>query len=186
MRKQSKKNEQFQVPVMFAFREAFEAGDSAARLNERVDGERVISGRGAMRRRGTDEASLKRNLVIDLLALVNTIDLASALDIDDLPYLKNSVINYGLPDISNMTGEEHRVTTIADDLAKALVQHEPRLRPGSVSVDKTLKVDDVNQRVQFTVSAEMASYPLDVPIEFVAEIEVSSGKIQLSRLPATS
>jgi type VI secretion system protein ImpF len=44
----------------------------------------------------------------------------------------------------------------------------------------------VNQRIRLVVSAEMACKPLDVPIEFVAEIDVGSGKVQLSRLPATT
>ena len=46
--------------------------------------------------------------------------------------------------------------------------------------------DEVNQRVRFVVSGELACRPLDIPIEFVAEVDVGSGKVQLTRLPAST
>ena len=41
-------------------------------------------------------------------------------------------------------------------------------------------------RVSFSVTAEMACSPLDLPMEFVAEVDVGSGKIQLTRLPIST
>ena len=46
--------------------------------------------------------------------------------------------------------------------------------------------DEVNQRVRFRVRAEMLSRPLDIPIEFVAEIVIGAGKIILPRLPGSA
>jgi type VI secretion system protein ImpF len=40
--------------------------------------------------------------------------------------------------------------------------------------------------VRFRVRAEMLSKPLDIPIEFIAEIDVSAGKIMLPRLPGSA
>jgi len=57
----------FQIPLMLAFREAFQAGDAAKRIEERVGGERVLSQRGSLRRRGGDEVLLKRDLAVDLM-----------------------------------------------------------------------------------------------------------------------
>lgn len=173
----------FQVPLMYAFREAFEAGDSQKRVEERVGGERVLASRASLARRGTDEARLKRNLVVDLLALVNTIDLGSAVDLTDLEHAGQSVLNFGLPDITHLTSEEAGVDDIANYLAAALVQHEPRLDPETLIVSRDAQFDDVEQRVRFRVSAEMACRPVDVPIDFVAEIDIASGKVVLSRLP---
>ena len=186
MRKRSGKGDRFQIPVMFAFRDAFDVRDAKKRLEERVGGERVLSGRGSLKRRGADETVLKRNLAVDLLALVNTIDLGSAVDLTDLDYVGRSVLNFGLYDVAHLTSEEVGVDAIARNLSAALVQHEPRLNAETLRVERDKGFDDVNQRVRFTVSAEMACDPLDVPIEFVAEIDVGSGKVLLSRLPAVS
>ena len=66
---------------MFAFRDAFRRGDAGKRIDDRVGGERVISERGSLRRRGADEAWSSETLSLDLLSLVNTVDLASAVDL---------------------------------------------------------------------------------------------------------
>lgn len=185
MRGKNKNGDRFQIPLMFAFRDAFDAGDARKRIEERVAGERVISGRGSLKRRGADEVLLKRNLSVDLLALMNTIDLASAIDLSDFEYVGRSVLNFGLYDVAHLTSEEMGVDDIARDLSNALLQHEPRLNAETLHVERSADFDDVNQRIRFTVSAEMACKPLDVPIEFVAEIDVGSGKVQLTRLPAS-
>ncbi|WP_161142271.1 GPW/gp25 family protein [Propylenella binzhouense] len=167
---------------MYAFRDAFEAGDAGKRLDERVGGERVIPGRGTLKR-SFDEAALKRNLVLDLLALMNTIDLDSALDLTGLDFVRRSILNFGLRDIAHLTSEERGVDEIAETLSQALLLHEPRLDRASLHVERQASFDEVNQRIRFNVSAEMSCKPLDIPIEFVAEIDVGSGKVQLTRLP---
>lgn len=180
-----KKAEHLQIPLMFAFRDAFREGDARKKLDNRVAGERVLSERGA-KRRGADEQILRENLALDLMSLVNTIDLASAEDIDDLDYVSRSVLNFGLYDISHLTSEEIGVKEIGQNLLAALLQHEPRLNPDTLTIERDEAFDDVNQRMRFNVSGEMACRPFDVPIEFVAEVDVGSGKIQLTRLPLPS
>ena len=40
----------------------------------------------------------------------------------------------------------------------------------------------MNCRVRFLVSADLRLHPVNVPMEFVAEIELDSGKIKIDRL----
>lgn len=186
MRERDPKAPSFQVPLMLAFREAFYEGDAAKRIEERIGGERVVSGRGALRRRGADESLLKRDLAVDLMSLVNTIDLGSAIDISDLDYVKRSIVNYGLPDLSSLSSLEVGISDVGRHLKEALLAHEPRLRSESIHIEQADKVDDETHRVSFSVTAEMASDPLDLPVEFVAEVEVGSGDIRLTRLPTST
>lgn len=171
---------------MLAFREAFDAGDAAKRIEERVGGERVLSARGSLRRRGAEEAVLKRDLAVDLMSLVNTIDLDSAMEISDLDYVKRSVLNFGLPDLSRLTSLEVGVDEVGRYLKEALLAHEPRLRPESIHIEKGTEVSDETHRVSFAVSAEMACSPLDLPTEFVAEVDIGSGNLRLTRLPIST
>jgi type VI secretion system protein ImpF len=177
------KHEHFQIPLMFAFRDAFEKGDARTKLDMRVGGERVVSGRGSLRRRGADEALLKKDLALDLLSLVNTIDLSSVVDLEGLERVKQSVLNFGLQDVTRLTSEDDGVFSIGDNLITALRQHEPRLYQDSLTVDREGSFDDVEQRIRFNVAAEMSCRPFDVPVEFVAEVDVGAGKLQLTRLP---
>ena len=41
---------------------------------------------------------------------------------------------------------------------------------------------DAAQRIAFDITAEMAARPVDVPLEFVAEIDTGAGKVALSNL----
>ena len=186
MREPDSKAPAFQLPLMLAFREAFREGDAAKRIEERVAGERVVSARGSLRRRGADEALLRRDLATDLLSLVNTINLGSALDISDLDYVKRSIVNYGLPDLTALTSLEEGVAEIGEHFKIALLAHEPRLRPESIHVEQNTDVEDETHRVRFSVSAEMACTPFDLPTEFVAEVDTGSGNLRLTRLPIST
>jgi type VI secretion system protein ImpF len=181
MRK-GKDTPQFQAPLMSAFRDAFEHRDAKEHSAKIVDGERVIEGRQALQRRG-DEVALKRDLSIDLVNLLNTIDFASVVDIRQLSYVNNSVLNYGLTDVTHLTSDEVGVNDIRDQLLRALKNHEPRINPESITVEKQILRDDINQKVRFAVAGEMFFSPVDVAVDFVAELEISSGKMALTRLP---
>jgi type VI secretion system protein ImpF len=176
---------QYQAPLMAAFREAFEARDAADTPVRIVDGERVVEGRGSRQRRG-DEIALRRDLSIDLVALMNTINLESTVDLDRLDHVRRSIVNYGLPDITHLTSEEVGVDAIRERLVRALMDFEPRIISDSIQVEKTVKVSEVDQRVQFSVSCEMFCTPVDLAVDFVAELEISSGKVNLTRLPLSA
>ncbi len=167
---------------MSAFRESFEARDAKEVAVRIVDGERVIQGRNSRQRRN-DEPALKRDLSLDLVSLMNTINLGSVQDIAKLDYVRNSVLNYGLPDVTHLTSEEVGVDAIRDQLIDALRAFEPRIIADTIAVDKEVTVNEIDQRVRFSVSCEMFCAPVDVAVDFVAELEISSGKVNLTRLP---
>lgn len=186
MRPLDKQKDRLQIPLMYAFRDAFEKRDADKREDTRVDGERVVAERGSLRRRGADETILRRDLAIDLSALVDTINLGSSVDLSGLDYVRGSILNYGLDDLSRLTIGANAVSQVGANLKAALLQHEPRLNPDSIFVEESESSDEVNQRVRFKVRAEMLCKPLDVPIEFVAEVDLGSGKILLPRVPAAA
>lgn len=178
-----KDRSQYQLPLMYAFRDAFRAGDAQEKRDQRVGGERVLSGRSPLRRMGAGEAALKETVAHDLVSLVNTIDLASAIDLEKSPYVARSVLNFGLQDLSGLTSEESRVVDVGRNLLAALVQHEPRLKRESLHVEREHGFDEIDQRIRFNISAEIACRPFDVPVSFVAEVDVGSGKVLFTRLP---
>lgn len=171
-----------QVPLMYAFRDAFRAHDATRSLDERTaDDERVLTDRGSVRRRGANEAQLKGNLDTDLTHLANTVNLAAAEEIDDLPFVAASILNYGLDDLSHLTADNIAERDTINGLRQALIRHEPRLIPDTVKIRLREGYDDVTQRISLVITAEMACRPVDIPLEFVAEIDVGSGSVELSK-----
>ena len=103
----SKQNQRLRAPLMYAFRSAAAAGDAKKKLDIREGGERVIASRLAVstKRRSLSDTALKALLAEDVGHLFNTIDLESADPelIDGLEHVRESILNYGLPDIATST-----------------------------------------------------------------------------------
>jgi type VI secretion system protein ImpF len=166
---------------MFAFREAHKQRDSRKAADLRDEhGQRIISGRRA-RKGAITEGQLREQLTTDLNALLNTINMQSGFDLSEFPQVRESILNYGIPEISNRTIDEHRVSDIADELRSALLQYEPRLRPEALIVTRDTLVDPDTLNIRFEVSGEMACDPADVAVEFVADIEIDTGKMRIGR-----
>ncbi|MBT0957269.1 GPW/gp25 family protein [Alphaproteobacteria bacterium KMM 3653] len=172
--------EQLQIPIMYAFREAHKAKDAKVDAKTYVDGERVLSERAAMRRRGANEAQLKANFEIDLTNLTNTINLASCVDLDEHPNVAKSVLNYGIVDTTQFSTEDIKLLNLPRQLKEALLAHEPRFVPETMEITLREEADANTQSISFDVNAEMACKPVDIPMEFVAEIDVGAGKMILS------
>jgi len=178
--KTEQRSQPLQVPLLYAFREAAEAGDSRKHdVNYDSGGARVVSQRASVRRRGTNEAALKRNLNIDLGHLVNTINLASVTNLDGHPSVRRSVLNYGIDDLTHLTTDSTGLQDLGAALRQALIAHEPRLVPETLTIAQQEVNEETNQRIAFHAHAEMKCRPVDIPLEFLAEIDVGSGKVEL-------
>jgi type VI secretion system protein ImpF len=168
-------------PLMFAFREAHRERDARIVPDLRDEhGARIISGRRA-RKGAVTEGQLREQLALDLNALLNTVNMASGFDLTAFPKVRESILNYGLPEISNRTIDEHRVADIADEIRTALIQFEPRLLPDALTVTRDTTVDPYSLNIRFAVSGEMACDPAAVAVEFVADIEIDTGKMRIGK-----
>lgn len=180
-----KESERLRAPLMHAFRSAAEAGDARKKVDIRVDGERVIAARRAVAtvRRSLSDTALKKLLAEDLSSLLNTTDLESAAPelIDGLDLVRKSILNFGLPDLSNRTIDETRVTDIRFELEEALIRYEPRLLVRTLSVTHDTSSGD-KQSVRFVVHADMRADPVPTSVEFVTEVEFETGEFTVGRM----
>ncbi len=162
-------------PLMFAFREAHLEKDAKAALDLRGEGgERVIA-----QRRAGPRAAIPEPIGLDLDALVNTINFASAVDLSGLEHVRRSILNHGFPDMTRLSIDEHRVDVIREDLTAALMSYEPRLIRKSIAVERDDSLDRAELKVRFLVRADLNCEPLNVPVEFVADLELDTGKIAI-------
>lgn len=166
---------------MFAFREAHRARDSRKNIDLRDEtGVRIIAGRRSVKGAVT-EIQLREQLSRDLNYLLNTVNLESAIDLTRHAHVKRSIINYGIPEISNRTIDEDRASDIVTEIENALMTFEPRLVPKTIRVARDHSIDRDSLNVRFVVSGEMSCDPVAVPVEFVADIEIDSGKLKIGR-----
>ena len=146
------------------------------------DGERVIAGRRASLRRPVREAVLRAEVARNLADLLNTCSLGSSEDLTELDYVERSILNYGIEDLAATTLESNDVGALGEDMRKAIVDFEPRIAPETIRIARDTNVADKELLIRFIVEAELRANPLNVAVEFVAEIETDNAKIRIERL----
>ena len=180
--KKSSKTERFLPPIMQAFRSAFREKDSGKEIDIRTGAdERIIAGRRTTPRSTVNENTLKQELADDLSALLNTVNLAAAVDLNGLDDLKHSILNYGVDDLTAISSISRDAENIGPRLLEVLRDYEARLADDTLRVVADLVTDEVNTRVSLHISAEMYASPSDVPVEFVADVETYSGKVKVKQ-----
>jgi type VI secretion system protein ImpF len=185
----------YAVPLMHSFRDAYENRDSRqekvewrAETRQSSDeeanadeGERVLSAAVRMRRRGFTETQIRQSVIDNLIDIVNTIDLQSAVEIKDLEYASRSVLNFGIYDLTHLTSDDSNLPMVEKNVTAAIINYEPRIRKETVHVRRDMEFNDTVQKLRLSIYAEVSYHPLDIPIEFVAEIDLSSGKVGIGK-----
>jgi len=170
-------------PLMYAFRSSFVARDATKKIDQRNEaGERVISIRRTAGRSPITERALRSEVAHDLEALVNTIALESSEDLSDFECVRRSVLNFGMPDIAHRTIDETSVNDIKGEIETTLKHFEPRLTPNSIHAARDVTVDKTELKVRIVVKADLRCEPVNVPVEFVADVDVDGNAIQINRL----
>ncbi len=169
-------------PLMHVFRAAHAAKDAAKALDTRTEsGERVMAGRRLRARQVITEPVLRREVSRDLEAMLNTVAMESTVDMSEAEWARKSVLNYGLPDISDYGVNAVAMRKLPEEIRAAIVNYEPRLAAASLQIDRDPSADADGLRVRFLVRAELTCEPVHVPIEFVADI-TEAGDITVNRL----
>ena len=177
------RKERLSPPLMYAFRTAHEARDARKKLDLRDEsGERVIASRRSAARVAITEPTLRREVARDLDSLMNTIAMDSTQSLRAFEHVRKSVLNFGFPDIAHRSIDELSLDDVKYEIAGVLTDYEPRLVRNSVQVTRDTSVDVADLKVRFVVRADLFCEPLNVPIEFVADVEIDTGKIMISRL----
>ena len=180
------KSNKLSPPLMWAFRSAAEKRDSRKAPEDRYDGDaqKVVSGRRGTGAAAISEPILRREVWRDLEHLLNTVALESSLsDLRRHSHARASILNFGLPDISHRSIDELAGSKALESEIEAVLRtFEPRLVAKSVVVKRDVSVDPLGLKVRFLVSADLSCRPVDIPLEFTAEVELDSGKFAIHRL----
>ncbi|MEP4196416.1 MAG: type VI secretion system baseplate subunit TssE [Aliishimia sp.] len=170
-----------QVSLMHVFRASAESRSSRFTGSQRQEDGRTVTVRTKQKREGVDESELRRHLNMDLNALMNTIRLDAVVNLDTHPYVAKSILNYGFTDMSSLTRSEKTDHQIAASIRQSLIDHEPRLIPESIEITIIPINEAAAQKVSFEISAELVAEPADIPLDFVAEVDLGAGKMKLNR-----
>jgi type VI secretion system protein ImpF len=166
---------------MLAFRVAHEKRDARIKIESLNDKKRAESGRRASGRTAISERDLRDEVELDLGALMNTVALESTEDLSKFEQVQKSILNYGFPDIAHRSIDEISVDDLAEELRTVLMRYEPRLHRESIRAVRDMTTRAEELKLRFLVHADLRCDPMNIPIEFVADVDLDSGGIQINR-----
>jgi type VI secretion system protein ImpF len=177
------KKDRLSPPLMLAFRNAHAARDARNKLDLRDEfGDRVIAGRRNSGRYPISEALLRREVARDLESLLNTVALESTEDLTAHEHVRTSILNYGFPDIAHRSIDEISVEDLKDEIITVLMTYEPRLHRETIRAHRDNSIAAAELKLRFVVHADLHCEPLNVPVEFIADVDLDGGAIQINRL----
>lgn len=173
-------------PLMWAFRDAHSKRETRKAADSRTDdGEAVVPGRRSAPQAAITEVVLRREVWRDLELLLNTIALESSDDaVKEFDQVRRSVLNFGLPDMTHRAMDElqRNDRAVEREIEVALRAFEPRLLQGSVRVERDKVVNSAELKLRYLIHADLSCKPVDIPVEFTAEVELDSGKVVVNRV----
>lgn len=119
--------------------------------------------------------TLREAVLRDLAWLLNATNLLSVIEADTLPCVPNSVINYGVPDMSGIAMASVNISQLERGLRQAIWDFEPRLIRSTVSV-KALASDEHN-RLTFEIQADLWAQPYPERLYLKTEIDLERGEV---------
>jgi type VI secretion system protein ImpF len=127
---------------------------------------------------GESLAVLQKALLRDLQALLNTRRTSEPAE-KDQEFLRKSLFNYGLPDITMLSADSSETPGHLRRIIEETIElFEPRL--SNVHVSLVEDRDSRDRRVQFLIEADLKVEPDTERVEFDTVLEVSSGKFAIT------
>jgi type VI secretion system protein ImpF len=130
---------------------------------------------------------LRQSVLRDLAWLFNATRLETSTELANAPYVRASVVNFGLPALSGSGLSSLDVTDLARAIRDAILNFEPRILPGTLRVETLLEPGalDHHNVVGVQIHGELWAQP--VPLEFLVrtEFDLETGTVRIDDLVST-
>lgn len=150
-----------------------EIGYRRVRINTESRDERFLS----MRR-------LRESVLRDLNWLLNTGNLENLNDpvqISHHPEVCNSVVNYGIPDITGMFVRGAPPELLERVIGDAIRRFEPRILPHTLQVSSEVDTEQMSRRtLRFHIEGQLWGQPLPEQLYLQTEVDLGSGDVQVA------
>jgi type VI secretion system protein ImpF len=122
---------------------------------------------------------LKQSVVRDLQWLLNAGRLESDQDLSAFPQVKQSVLNYGIPDFTGTTAGNTDPSALARILRQAILDFEPRILRPSLKV--RAKAGGEHNTLIFEIEGELWSQPLPERLYLKTILDLELGSIEVKQ-----
>jgi type VI secretion system protein ImpF len=116
----------------------------------------------------------------DLAWLLNTASLDSIQDLSDYPRVAESVINYGMPDITGSTVTNTDTDFLERRLREVILCYEPRILKNSLRVQVETSDELSARALRFEIEFDMWAEPVPERLYLKSEVDLGTGLVNLT------
>jgi len=130
------------------------------------------------------KSRMRQSVLRDLAWLFNATRLEAVTDLESLPDVRRSVLNFGLPALSGRTASSLDVSDLARAVREAILTFEPRILPATLQIRTLLEAGDLDHHNVIGVEIHGELWAQPVPLEFLVrtEFDLETGKVQVADL----
>ena len=122
---------------------------------------------------------LRECVLRDLGWLFNSLNLESSQDLQSVPQVISSVLNFGLPSFAGRMATSIDPAESAERLRRVVELFEPRLSAVRVK-PQPRSAEESDGTLEFTIDAQLWSYPMPQQLELHTRIDIMTGDITVS------
>jgi type VI secretion system protein ImpF len=124
---------------------------------------------------------LRAALLRDLAWLLNTGRLETTDDLTDYPEVRNSVLNYGIPDLTGLTIAGADTVAIEKAVRAAIALFEPRIGARTLKVSVDTHAGDAGRNAMvFRITGELWAKPASQPLYLRTEVDLENGHVSVT------
>lgn len=152
-------------------------------LLDRLMDESPGDARETRERRVLSMSRLREAVLRDLDWLLNAGNLEPTGMLDDFPLVRESVLNYGTPDLTGLTTSGLDARRLAASIREAIVRFEPRIDPDSLDI--RVDVDGADgggrHRLAIVIDGLLWANPAPEHLRLRTELDLETGHYRLER-----
>ena len=123
---------------------------------------------------------LRESVLRDLAWLLNAENLESVHDLEDLPEVRRSVLNFGLPTLAGSTVSGTNTDVLERRIRQAILDFEPRILPPTLQVHATAMGEMGRKALTIEIEAEMWAQPVPLRLFLRTEVDLETGEVQVT------
>ena len=114
----------------------------------------------------------------DLFWLLNTVNLEPVNDLDNFPNARNSVLNYGTPELTGTLVSNMDPSMLEMELRRIILTFEPRILPDTLQIT-VHKRDEMDRRaIGFEIECDIWGQPAPEHLFLQSNLDIESGTIE--------
>jgi type VI secretion system protein ImpF len=127
---------------------------------------------------------MRESVLRDLAWLFNATQLEAVDPLAKAPYVRRSVLNFGLPAMSGKTASSLDVTDLTRAVREAILNFEPRILPSTLEIRTLLEAGELDHHNVLGIEIHGQLWAQPVPLEFLVrtDFDLETGKVRITDL----